>query len=114
MSQDCGFPISYPNPTTLNQGYDNVTLLLGHLNALLDVLWLTDQGESSPSLVAHLGGTLCAEMERRITVFFQMAREQEHRLAQLSVTPPAVAREEQNKAGARPAKASAIAKKRKG
>jgi hypothetical protein len=94
MSQECGFPISYPKPTTLNQCCDNVTLLLEHLKALLDVIWLTDQGETSPSLVASLGGNLCEELERRIKVFYEMAREQEQRLAQLSAIRPAVSREE--------------------
>jgi hypothetical protein len=94
MSQECGFPISYPKPTTLSQCSDNVTLLLEHLKALLDVLWLTDQGETSPSPVASLGGNLCEELERRIKVFSELAREQEQRLAQLSARPPAVSREE--------------------
>ena len=104
MSQDCGFPISYPNPTTLNQCSDNVTLLLDHLKAILDVIWLTDQGETSPSLVASLGGNLCEEMARRITVFHEMAREQEHRLAQLSATAPAGSHEEQRKGKTEPAR----------
>ena len=78
MSQECGFPISYPKPTTINPCCDNVTLLLEHLKAILDLIWLTDQGETSPSLVASLGGNLCEELERRIKVFSEMARIRRH------------------------------------
>ena len=94
MSQECGFPISYPKPTTINPCCDNVTLSLEHLKAILDLIWLTDQGETSPSLVASLGGNLYEELERRIKVFLEIAREQEQCLAQLSARPPTVSRGE--------------------
>jgi hypothetical protein len=89
MSHVCSLPISSLQPTTLNHHYDNVTLLLEHIKAVLDIIWLTDQGESSPSTVASLGGNLCEELERRLDGFYQFAREQEHRLTQLSATSPA-------------------------
>lgn len=51
-------------------------------------------GLAFPSTVANLGGNLCQELERRLDVLYQLAREHEQRLAQLSATPSAVSREE--------------------
>ena len=65
---------SYEDPQTLEQYYDNLTLLLGYVKALFSVLMEATEGQSDDiSYTAHLREELCKDLHDRAEALYKFA-----------------------------------------
>jgi hypothetical protein len=71
-------PTSHAVPATLVQYYDNLTLLLSHVESLFGLINLAMEGrEDSASITAALGEDLCGELGKRAEALYQFAARKE-------------------------------------
>jgi hypothetical protein len=71
-------PTSYPDPQTLGQHYDNLTLLFCHVESLFNCINLAMEGrEGGVADAASLGEVLCGEVRKRAEALYDFAARKE-------------------------------------
>ena len=67
------FCTSYETPVTPMEAYDNLTLLLLHIQSLFYVLSEVEQ-DRAVGIVADLGEELCQELQRRAEILWELCQ----------------------------------------
>jgi hypothetical protein len=71
-------PTSHPDPHTLVEHYDNLTLLLAHMESLFQLMSFALEGRvDSASVVASFGEDLSKEAQKRAEALYKFAARKE-------------------------------------